>query len=178
MKQVCFFLLFLPVFLFGQENTEECILINHQAPLVSNFSLPQKARKPSNISDLKEIEQSITSLPFIKGYSYNINLKSLNELIEIPDLNSLLPIQNVSFLNTHLFNNQKSNLNLNGSLNINGLTQLVTLKGNLKKYQGNYFLQVSYHVPTNNTSYIPKIVNEKHQNGLALIFKMNLERGK
>lgn len=178
MINVCIFLLLLPIFLFGQENLEGCILINHQTPRVCNFSLPKKIHKSSNTSHLKEIENSITSLSLIKGYSYKINLKTFNELIEIPDLNSFLPIQNVSFLNTHLFNTQNSDLNLNGSLNINGLTQLVTLKGNLKKYHGNYFLQVSYHVPTNNTSYIPKIVNENYQQGLALIFKMNLERAK
>ncbi|MGY6650149.1 hypothetical protein [Wenyingzhuangia sp. IMCC45574] len=177
MIKVCILLFFLPIFLFSQENTEGCILINYETPKAGNFFLPEKISTRKNITDLKQIENSITSSTLIKGYRYKLNLTSFNEILPIPNIDHF-SIPTFSFLNTHLLKSFAPDLNLNGSVNINGITQLMTLKGKLNKYDGNYFFQVSYHVSTNNTNYIPKIVNERHQQGLALIFKVNLERAK
>lgn len=175
MLRFCTFLWLLPVFLFAQESTQECMLISTATPKPSNFVLPKKTYKSSS-NELKSIEDYLSSSSIVQGYKYHFNLKNLDQIFPFSDLKNVLPIQHFSFLESNLLNSINSDLNIKGSVNLNGITNLMTLKGKLNKYDGNYLLQVSYHISSNNTRYIPKIVNERYQKGLALIFKMNLGR--
>lgn len=176
MLRICILLCLLPSFLLAQKSNQQSILINTEVSKPSNFFLSQNFYK-GNSNQFKDIRDYISSFSLIKGYKYKFDLKALNQIAPLYYLKNTLPIQNFSFLDTNLFNTYKSDLNIKGSVNVNGITNLMTLKGNMNKYNGNYFLQLSYHISSNNTSYIPKIVNEHYQKGFALIFKMNLERG-
>lgn len=169
---LCF--LIFPFVIFAQQNEKDSLFYQTKTQ-PANFFLPIK-QKQTNTNSLTELENAITSSVFVQGYKYNIKLNTINQFIEIPKINHLLPLQNFSFLNTNIINSYHTDFNLKGSVNLNGITNLMTLKGKLNKYDGNYFLQVSYHIPTNNTDYVSKLINERYQRGLALVFKMNLER--
>ncbi|MDO6801563.1 hypothetical protein Q4595_03775 [Wenyingzhuangia sp. 1_MG-2023] len=176
MKKWLFFLILKSFFLVGQEKQEDCILIVNPQKKQANFSMPIK--KKTEIDDFKLIEKAINASPFVQGYKYKFNIKTVENLLPIQAWSDFLKNQNQSLFNPNLLKNYNSDLKFNSSVNINGITQVVTLKGILNEYQGNYSLQISYHISTNNTDYIPKIVNEKYQEGIGLKLKLNLERGK
>lgn len=173
------YLIFLCCFnlLFSQEVPKDCLLIVKENHWKMNFVMPVKKSNNAELNDLQAIEKAITNSPFVQGYKYKIDLKYIEKIAPVPSLESLLPLSKTSFLDTDLFPNLNSNLHLNGSVNINGITQLITLKGDLNKYDGKYLLQISYHIGTEQ-SYLPKIVHQRVQEGLGLILKINLERSK
>ncbi|NIJ44685.1 hypothetical protein FHR24_001124 [Wenyingzhuangia heitensis] len=140
---------------------------------LQSINLNIKSNKNKQINDLEYLKKSLTNSPFIQGYKYNINLKQLETILPLQQLNNFIKNQNTSFFNSNLIQSSNTNVNLKGTVNVNGVTQVVTLKGILNDYNGHFTLQVSYRVGTNNIDYISKIVNEQYQNGLALKLKIN-----
>ena len=177
MKTLILFLTLQPFFLLAQEKEEPYFLsASPEIKEDSYFTMPKKKKKELN--DFKLIEQTFKTSPFIQGYKYNFDFKGIEDMIPIETRSYFLKYRNVSIFNRNLIKDIDTNLKFNGSATINGITQVISLKGKLNKYDGIFFFQISYHIRTNSTSYIPKIVNEKYQEGLALKVKLNLERGK
>ena len=137
---------------------------------------PQKKKTPN---DLEAIKRSITSSPFIKGYHYSFNLNQLEKFIPIQDLDNFLRLPKKSFFKSSLFKNTNTDIRFKSYVNMNGAAQIITLKGSFfNNYNGNYTLQISYHISPNNYNInIPNLIKQEVQNGLALKLKINLENG-
>ncbi|GGF77382.1 hypothetical protein [Wenyingzhuangia marina] len=137
---------------------------------------PQKKKTPN---DLEAIKRSITSSPFIKGYHYSFNLNQLEKFIPIQDIDNFLRLPQKSFFKSSLFKNTNTDIRFKSYVNMNGAAQIITLKGGFfNNYNGNYTLQISYHISPNNYNIkIPNLIKQEVQNGLALKLKINLENG-
>ncbi|MGY5353026.1 hypothetical protein ACXGQW_10780 [Wenyingzhuangia sp. IMCC45533] len=133
-----------------------------------------KAKKARELNELEAIKRSITSSTVIRGYRYDLNIDQLENILFVQRVNQFLKKQQTSIFNTSVLNIPNVDLNLKGNVNINGITQIVTIKGDLNGYYGKYNLQLTYHKGTNNVKYISRLLNERYQEGLALRLKINL----
>ncbi|NJB82473.1 hypothetical protein [Wenyingzhuangia aestuarii] len=141
---------------------------------IQPINVPSKKQKNKNLNDLEYIRKSLTASPLIQGYRYKIDLRQFDNFLPIQQFNNFVKNQNKSFFNSNLLQNTNTDVNIKGTVSVNGITQVVTLKGKLNDYDGNFTLQVSYRIGTNDLDYLSKVLNDQYQNGLALKLKINL----